>query len=106
MSGRGDGRTSKSSSIELSASLDISAVERLYTQLKESIEKGEDITLDASQVTRVSTPAIQILISAYGTCHKAGTSFQIKNFNEAILQDLIDLGLGSTEFHKCIIRGE
>lgn len=47
--------------IELADVVDISKVETLYETLKKSAERGGEVELDASKVSRIDTAGLQLL---------------------------------------------
>ena len=59
--------------ITLPATLDHAVAHDLKTALLECLSSGRDIAVNASDVTRLSTPAIQVLVSA-ASAAKDGSS--------------------------------
>jgi len=72
--------------------LDMSAAEFLKKDLLEF--RGSDLSLDASQVQRVGTLCVQILLSARKTWQSDGKKFEITQATEELFDAIRQIGLG------------
>jgi anti-anti-sigma regulatory factor len=63
---------------------------------------GDELTLDASAVERMSTPCAQVLLATGRAAAAAGASFKIINASDAFRTALADLGL-QDEFSSWMI---
>ena len=70
--------------------LDIYAATELSNALKELYDKGKKkVTLDLGKVERVSTPAIQVILSA----RKSFNEFHLESLQESVAHELKTLGI-------------
>ena len=60
--------------IMLPANLDHAVVHDLKTVLVEYLAQGQDLDVNASEVSRLSTPAMQVLVAAYSAAKEANSS--------------------------------
>lgn len=83
--------------LPLPAVLDMRAAPWLYDHMMAALQSGGDIRLDASQVERLSTPCMQILLSAATTLDQVLTGHRIRvtDASEAFWEAFNDLGYGS-----------
>lgn len=85
-------------SIALPAILDISAASALLTNCRDIQDHVEPVTLDASAVERITTPAFQVIVSLIKTRKAAGHVTQLHAasppFNDAAAS------LGFTAYFK------
>ena len=79
--------------VALPAVLDLNNIAAVKALLLEQLEKSEDVTIDCSMVTRVTTPAVQILLSYAKTIAIEGRRPQLHNPSEAFRTAFSDLGL-------------
>jgi anti-anti-sigma regulatory factor len=87
----------KKSSFRLSEILDISVAEKFKSDLINYLEKSSStsILLDASLVSRITTPCVQIIISLSKSCEFSNIEFKIVNPSESFKKSLNELGLNS-----------
>ncbi|MCE2992627.1 MAG: STAS domain-containing protein [Alphaproteobacteria bacterium] len=89
----------------LESMLDIISTEKLYKEIITIVEKSESICIDASKVSKISTPAIQIILALDIFMESCAKSLVIQSPSEAFLSGFQDLGLGSsTIMNKLIYR--
>jgi len=79
--------------ITLPGVLNLGIAEDLREKFIESLIVGNDITLDASNVETITTPCLQVLISAGQSIENAGNTLSIQNSSKAFIAALEDLGL-------------
>jgi anti-anti-sigma regulatory factor len=86
-----------SSVFKLRPVLDISYAERFKKESMDILEKssGFQIEIDASEVSRLTTPSIQVLISLLKSCEMAKISIKIISKSDQFSKALTDLGLNS-----------
>ncbi len=82
----------ESDAFVLPAVLDISAAEKLLEKFRE-LNTDTKIILDASKVQRITTPCIQIILSAHKTIKNKNGSLEIKNASDACKDAFYDIGL-------------
>jgi anti-anti-sigma regulatory factor len=80
-------------SVHLPPSLDLSEAELLCRELRAQILAAETIVLEGSQVERVSTPCLQILLAAFKSSESRGLSFRLDAPSKVLTDALADLGL-------------
>jgi chemotaxis protein CheX len=83
----------KDSRITLGAVLDIRAAEPLREALRKAVKRGKPILIDAGQVARLSTPCIQILLSAGKDAGDTATRMTLAQASDAFVAAFSDLGL-------------
>lgn len=81
--------------VHLPAVLDLDAAIQLRKSLMEELSEAESILLDAEEVERLGTPAVQVLLSAAVTLKAEGRALRIGNATEAVQGAFHDLGLGA-----------
>ncbi len=81
------------SRIDLGSVLDIRAAEPLKNVLRKAISKGKPLTLDVGSVERMSTPCIQVLISAATVMKEAEAVFTIASPSDTFIESFNELGL-------------
>lgn len=79
----------------LVASMDLRAAEPLLHSFHEILAKGGKVVIDAGAVERLSTPCIQILLSAAQQMEQNGIPFVLKAPSDAFVSAFDDLGLFS-----------
>ena len=67
----------------------------LHAELSKAMGKSKNLLINADQVTRITTPALQVLISAKNTVEGVGGNFKLKN-KSLLLSETLNL-LGLTE---------
>ena len=77
---------SESNVIELKDVVDISKVEMVLETLKQSAEKGGDVHVDVSQVTRIDTAGLQLLYSFQKTLIEQHGKVTITNPSDEFMQ--------------------
>lgn len=77
----------------LPAILDPVAAAPLADGLRAALGAGSGLTIDASAVERLSTPAVQVLLAAARSCEQADRPFRIRRPTDAFAAALTDLGL-------------
>lgn len=86
------GGASPGSAVVLPQLMDLQASQALRDALAQSLAKGA-VGLDASQVERMSTPCVQVLLAAGRAADAAAASFTIVNGSDAFRAALADLGV-------------
>jgi chemotaxis protein CheX len=81
--------------IALAASMDLRAAEPLLHSFHEILAQGGRVVIDASVVERLSTPCVQILLSAAKHMEEHGIPFVVKSPSDAFVSAFDDLGLFS-----------
>lgn len=77
----------------LSEVLDINAAQSLREGLIEVGTTTERIVVDGSQVDRIATPAVQILLAAAREFSAEGRSFSVHDASQPLVSAFEDLGL-------------
>lgn len=96
---------SNDSCFKLPSVLDISYAPSLHENLKEFLHLSNDICLEASGVSRITTPCIQVLIAFYDELKSKGVEVRILNPSENFCKIMVDLGLGQHEITNKYIAG-
>lgn len=73
--------------------LDLMAVEGLHESLSSLILAGDNITIDCGEVARITTPAVQVLLSFAIDLEQAGHQLKIINVNNVMKEAFKLLGL-------------
>ncbi len=73
--------------------LDMAAADEFLESLKSCISQNKNLTLDSSNVERVSTPCIQVLLAAAFKVEKAGGQFSILNVTPVFERGMKELGV-------------
>lgn len=79
----------------LVASMDLRTAEPLLHSFHEIMATGGKVVIDASAVERLSTPCVQILLSAAQHMEQHGIPFVVKAPSDAFVSAFDDLGLFS-----------
>jgi chemotaxis protein CheX len=82
--------------LTLAPRLDLSAAEALAVEFRVALETALPITVDASDVETVSTPCIQIMVSALRQAFEHGTDFHIVHPSDALREAVVLFSLQST----------
>jgi ABC-type transporter Mla MlaB component len=79
--------------INCSESMDISVVETLQAQLIEALESGQTVVLDAHQVERADTAALQVLSAFFQDAKTQAQKIEWKEPSDALCRSaaLLDL---------------
>lgn len=81
--------------IYLPAKIDISTVSQFFEEIKPIIAVNKDVVFNASKIDRITTPGIQILISATKTIKANGGKASISWPSEAFKNIISDLGFSN-----------
>jgi anti-anti-sigma regulatory factor len=81
--------------LKLPAVLDLLAAEGLREALKETVVLGGRLELDASQVERMSTPCIQVMLAGARAMADGGVAFSLDQPSDAFMNGFYDLGLAA-----------
>lgn len=81
------------SPLPLPASLDITLADRLHHSLLERIATERPLSVDGSEVERVSTPCVQLLVAAAASARAHGLPFRISGASQVLTEAVRDLGL-------------
>jgi len=75
--------------------LDIAFADKLKNEILNVHEEAADsgLALDASKVGRITTPCIQVILSAASSCEKSHIDFRIISPSEVFTKAFADLGL-------------
>ncbi|MBN8530624.1 MAG: STAS domain-containing protein [Alphaproteobacteria bacterium] len=63
--------------------------------LRDELLRARPTTLDASGVTHIGTPGIQVLLAFSRHMHEEGTSITVKGMSEVLQEALRDLGIST-----------
>lgn len=84
--------------VVLSATMEISMAKTLYRQLTPRLEDSNALVIDASQVQRIDTAALQTLAYFCRCAHERGIPFRWHAISPALQQAAQSLGLSSFLF--------
>ena len=79
--------------IRLSSILNLTMAQPLHEQLLTALETDDQLIVDGTDVELMTTPCLQVLLSAGQACEGSGQPFSIANPSEAIIIAFNDLGL-------------
>lgn len=79
--------------IALPAVLDLAAADKLWAVCAEAFEKNLDLTLDGTDVERLTTGCAQVMLSTWKSMEKGGMTFRVKGCSNPMRSGLEDLGL-------------
>ncbi len=85
--------------VELPAILDLGTVHALREQLVAALADQTTVSIDASKVERIGTPAVQVLLAAGRALSADGRNLLIGDASETFRAAFSDLGLGE-QFSK------
>lgn len=88
-------KTDDAVQLGLVASMDLRAAEPLLHSLHEILAQSGKVVIDAAAVDRLSTPCVQILLSAAQHMEQHGIPFVIRAPSDAFVSAFDDLGLFS-----------
>lgn len=80
---------------ELPEKIDVTVIEEVYSSLNNIISSDKKIILDASKVEKITTPGVQLLLSAARSMGDNSGNFCINNPSENFINVFSDLGLSS-----------
>lgn len=83
--------------------LSLGAAEQLRESFVQRLVVGSDIIVDASNVDAITTPCLQVIISAGNTFEEAGCNLSIGNPSPAFTNAFNDLGF-SELFEKWSVK--
>ena len=86
-------KSAKKKTLKLPETADISAIDGLHLQMKEAIASAKEIQLEGKDVDRITTPCIQILLSAYNSLKDSDKGFSLKEPSEECVAAFEDMGL-------------
>jgi len=92
-------KASNQPEIKLEARLDACAAEALHAELLDKRNDTGGLTVNASDVTLIDTPAIQVLLAAAKDLAGQGEVFHLKDSSEEVGEAMALLGL-SNEFEQ------
>lgn len=87
-----------SNPVQLASTLDLLAAGPLCEQLRERLNSDASFELDASEVERVSTACLQLLVAASLAARTRGGAVRFSKPSPALSQALADLGLDQSLF--------
>ena len=82
-------------SVALPARLDLSTAATLAETLR--AHQGGDVVLDASGVTHLGTPGLQVLLAARKSWAGAGRALALQGLSEGLASQLATLGLSPSD---------
>jgi len=88
-------KTDDATQLKLAATMDLRAAEPLLHSMQEAMGQGGKLVVDAAAVDRLSTPCVQVLITALQHMEQNTMPFVIKSPSEAFVSAFDDLGLFS-----------
>ena len=86
--------------VVLGATMEISMVQALYRQLTPCLEQSNALVMDASQVQRIDTAALQTLAYFCRCAHERGIPFHWHAISPALQQATQTLGLTAILFEN------
>ena len=86
--------------VVLGATMEISMAQALYRQLTPCLAQASALVVDASQVQRVDTAALQTLAYFYRCARERGIPFQWRAVSPALQQAVHSLGLAPFLFEN------
>ena len=79
--------------IRLGDNLDVSGVQALYGELKQMLEGGDSLSVDASGVDRIDTASLQMLVSLIEYAKQNQREIDVRSPSEAFTRTAKTLGL-------------
>lgn len=77
----------------LGGSVDITVINHFYTELKNLLQDTQSVVIDAGDVKRLDTAALQLLCSWYKEAEKKGISIKWKNIDGVFFNSAKILGV-------------
>ena len=87
------GATDGSNVLALPAVLDLGTAQALRDRFLEACSASEPVVVNAEQVERIGTPAVQVLLSAARTLAVDGRGFSMQRPSQGLCTAFEDLGL-------------
>ncbi|MEH6404579.1 MAG: STAS domain-containing protein [Sneathiella sp.] len=81
--------------IKLDPILDLNMAAALHSNFSKALDEERPISVDTADVEKITTPCLQIMISAGLSSEAAGNSFSFNDPSEALSNAFHDLGLHS-----------
>ena len=88
---------------KLPTQLDIRCVENIYNDFKNIISNEKSLEIDASEIEKITTPGIQLIISLANYLNSRNLELKFVNHSENLITNLKELGIDKTDFFKKII---
>ncbi|MBL4908100.1 MAG: STAS domain-containing protein [Sneathiella sp.] len=85
-------KTPAPSKFTLPTILSLSAAEELREKFLERLVVGSDLKVDASEVNAITTPCLQVIISAGNSFEESGFRLSIENPSHPVIDAFNDLG--------------
>ncbi len=79
--------------VTLDERIDIGRVEAVYSKFEESLQRTENVDIDASGVERIDTSGFQVVVAFCRAIEKSGRSVRITAVSEAFRSNARLLGL-------------
>jgi len=79
----------------LPQALDLLAAQSLKEKLLELFDQEGDLVIDGSNVERITTPCVEVLVAANSAYSQVERAFQIDNPSEYLTEAFVTLGLGN-----------
>lgn len=86
--------------------MDIGNAKALYDELTSMLSNASSICLDASEVTRMTTPCVQIIIALNKHANENDLEISIARPSDAFMNAFKQLGLDKSELYQDLISGE
>lgn len=83
----------KDTRISLGPVLDIRCAAQLRDGLVKAVGRGKPVVIDAGQVERMTTPCVQVLLSAGKTVEACGSRISLAQASDGFVAAFSDLGL-------------
>ena len=83
----------KNITITLDTNMDISAAEKFLQEVREAFPVHDTVIFDASAVERLTTPAVQIMLSAFAQADSEGKSCHVSSPSESMMNTFSHFGL-------------
>lgn len=81
--------------VVLPSVLDIRCASAFFNDIKSVSKAGNNLVINAKNLEKITTPAIQVLLVSFAAVSKKKGSFKVINFSPEIEQVFITLGLVS-----------
>jgi chemotaxis protein CheX len=79
--------------IGLVSILDMSVADDFLSQMREGVAGHKNLSLNAQNVERLSTPCVQIMLSAAAEIENKGGRFTVENISKGFERSMRELGL-------------
>jgi chemotaxis protein CheX len=91
---------------KLQSVMDISNAKPFYDEIASMLGNASSICLDASEVSRMTTPCVQIIIALSKHANENGLEVSLAKPSDAFMNAFKQLGLDKSEFYQDLISGE